>query len=264
MQLREFVDCHRPALERDEVRHNLMLGLFGRLLDAGAADARLWTIGDPGACAMQTSPQHAIILGELTTGQCRDFAEETLGLDYPGVVGHDETVPPFVEHAAERGVTFRDPIPQFIHALRDKPAYPGVAGSARPVGLADADLFAQWLIAFFKEAVPHDALPPREAIEKTAASGNYRFWTVAGEPVAMAGIVRRTRHVAAIAGVYTPPALRRRGYAGSATAAVADSVFAEGRTAACLFTDVRNPASNRCYAKIGFKPVCRGWHYLRA
>jgi RimJ/RimL family protein N-acetyltransferase len=263
MQLREFADYHGPALERDEVRHNLMLGLFGRLLDGGATDARLWTIGEPGACAIQTSPQHSIILGDLTTAQCRAFAEETLGLDYPGVVGHDETAPPFVERAAERGVTFRDPIPQYIHALRDKPAYPGVAGSARPVGLADADLFAQWLIAFFKEAVPHDVLPPREAIDRTAASGNYRFWTVAGEPVSMAGIVRRTRHVAAIAGVYTPPALRRRGYAGSATAAVADSVFVEGRTAACLFTDVRNPASNRCYAKIGFKPVCRGWHYLR-
>ena len=80
----------------------------------------------------------------------------------------------------------------------------------------------------------------------------------------MAGIVRRTRRVAAIAGVYTPPALRRQGYGGSVTAAVADSVFAEGRTAACLYSDLRNPASNRCYAKIGFEPVCRSWHYLRA
>jgi RimJ/RimL family protein N-acetyltransferase len=264
MQLREFADYHRPALERDEVRHNLILGLLGRLLDGGATDARLWSIGDPGACAIQTSPQYSIILGDLTAAQCRDFSEETLGLAYPGVVGHDETALPFVEHAAERGVTFREPIPQYIHALRDKPAYSGVAGSSRPVGLDDAELFARWLIAFLTEAVPHDVLPPREAIDKTAASGNYRFWIAAGEPVSMAGIVRRTRHVAAIAGVYTPPALRCRGYAGAATAAVADSVFAEGRTAACLFTDARNPASNRCYAKIGFKPVCRGWQYLRA
>ena len=264
MQLREFVDFHRPALERDEVKYNLMLGLLGRLLDTETSDARLWTMGDPGACAIQTSPRHAIILGDLTSAQCHDFADETLGLDYPGAVGHDETVPDFVERAAGRGVKFCDPIAQQIHALRDKPTYPGVPGSARPVGLADADLFAQWLTAFFKEGVPHDALPSREALDKTAASGNYWFWTVAGEPVSMAGIVRRTRHVAAIAGVYTPPALRGRGYARSATAAVADSVFAEGRMAACLYADLRNPASNRCYAKVGFKPVCRAWHYLRA
>jgi predicted GNAT family acetyltransferase len=79
----------------------------------------------------------------------------------------------------------------------------------------------------------------------------------------MAGIWRRTRDAAAIAGVYTPPALRGRGYAAAVTAAVVDSVFAEGRASACLYTDLRNPASNRCYAKIGFKPVCRAWHYLR-
>jgi predicted GNAT family acetyltransferase len=78
----------------------------------------------------------------------------------------------------------------------------------------------------------------------------------------MAGIERRTRHAAAIAGVYTPPALRRR--AGSVTAAVVECIFAEGKTAACLYTDLGNPSSNRCYTKIGFKPACRSWHYPRA
>jgi predicted GNAT family acetyltransferase len=51
--------------------------------------------------------------------------------------------------------------------------------------------------------------------------------------------------------------LRGRGYAGAVTAAVVDSIFAEGRTAACLYVDLRNPYSTRCYAKIGFQPVCR-------
>jgi predicted GNAT family acetyltransferase len=78
----------------------------------------------------------------------------------------------------------------------------------------------------------------------------------------MAGIVRRTRRAAAIAGVYTT--LRGRGYAGSVTAAVVERIFAEGKTAACLYTVLCNPSSNRCYAKIGFKPACRSWHYPRA
>ena len=121
----------------------------------------------------------------------------------------------------------------------------------------DVALFGQWLTAFLKEAVPHDPLPTRERVENTAGAGNYRFWIVDGEPVAMAGIVRRTRLGAAIAGVYTPPALRNRGYAAAVTAATVDSVFAEGRTMACLYSDLRNPASNRCYAKLGIKPVCR-------
>ena len=90
------------------------------------------------------------------------------------------------------------------------------------------------------------------------------------DPIALAdgiGFVAEIFHqhddLAAIAGVYTPPPLRGRGYAAAVTAAVVESVFAEGRTAACLYSDLRNPASNRCYAKIGFKPVCHAWHYLR-
>jgi RimJ/RimL family protein N-acetyltransferase len=244
-----------------------MLGLLARLLETGQAEQkelRLWTLGAPGECAMQTSPRHAIILGELSAAQCHALAEQTLDLDYPGVVGLEQAAAWFVERATERGATFAAPTPELIHALREPPTYPDIRGSARLAGPSDIELFAEWLIAFFKEAVPHEARPSREQIERTVALGNYRFWTVDGAPVSMAGIVRRTRQAAAIAGVYTPPALRRRRYAGAVTAAVAEAVFAEGRTAACLYTDLRNPASNRCYANVGFRPVCRSWHYFRA
>ncbi len=80
----------------------------------------------------------------------------------------------------------------------------------------------------------------------------------------MAGIVRRIRNAAAIAWVYTPPELRGRGYAGSVTAAVVEMVYTEGRKTACLYTDLRNPAANRCYEKIGFRPVCESWHFSQA
>jgi predicted GNAT family acetyltransferase len=264
MQLSEFAEFHWPALERDEVKFNLILGLLGRLLETDSPEVRLWTLGTPGQCALQTTPRNPIILGDLVAEQCYSFAEQTLNLDYPGVVGVDLTARLFAERASARGVKFAVPMPQVIQVLRDKPIYPAARGSARTVGGADADLFTEWMIAFFKEATPHDRVPTRENLERTAAAGNYQFWMVDGEPVSMAGIVRRTRRVAAVAVVYTPPALRRRGYGGSATAAVADEVFAEGRTVVCLYSDLRNPASNRCYAKIGFSPVHRAWHYLRA
>jgi predicted GNAT family acetyltransferase len=264
MQLREFAELHRPALERDEVKFNLILGLLGRLLETESAEARFWTLGAPGQCVMQTTPRNAIIFGDLAVEQCYSFAEQTLDLDYPGVVGVDMTARLFVERAAKCGVKFADPIPQLIQVLRTKPIYPGVRGFARLIEPGDIALFVDWHTAFVTEATPHDAPPSRDRLEKIISEGRYQFWTVDGERVAMAGIVGRTRHVAAIAGVYTPPALRRRGYGGSVTAAVADSVFAEGRTAACLYSDLRNPASNRCYAKVGFNPVWRAWHYPRA
>lgn len=113
------------------------------------------------------------------------------------------------------------------------------------------------------EAAPADAIPAREQLERTAGEGRYSFWIDDGRPVSMAGIVRSLRTCAAIAGVYTPPALRGRGYAGSVTAAVLERIYAEGRTTACLYTDLSNPFSNRCYAKIGFKPVCSSFHFHR-
>jgi predicted GNAT family acetyltransferase len=120
------------------------------------------------------------------------------------------------------------------------------------------------MIAFIGEAIPHDPIPSAEQLGQSAASGRFQFWIVDGEPVSMAGIMRRTRRAAAIAGVYTPPELRGRGFAGSVTAAVVDAIFAEGRDTACLYVDLRNPYSSRCYAKIGFTPLCRSWYYPRA
>jgi RimJ/RimL family protein N-acetyltransferase len=259
---RNFVEHHRPALERDEVRHNVILTNLDRLALDPSPNLRRWSLCTPGACAVQT-PGYPIVLGELTQAQCRALAEETRDLDYPGVVGPEGTAPWFAERAAELGLMFLEPIPQQIHALREKPKYPGGPGHARVISPADVALFAEWTIAFMREAAPHDPSPSRDRVAQMAAEGRHQFWIVDGEPVAMAGIVRRTRHAAAIAGVYTRPSLRGRGYAGSVIAAVVERIFAEGKTAACLYTDLRNPASNCCYAKIGFKPACRSWHYRR-
>ena len=64
------------------------------------------------------------------------------------------------------------------------------------------------------------------------------------------------RACGSIGPVYTTPEFRGRGFAGAVTATAVDQIFAEGRRTACLFVDVTNPASNRCYAKLGFTTVC--------
>jgi ribosomal protein S18 acetylase RimI-like enzyme len=265
MQPREFATYHYhlPGLEHDEAKHSLIVTALGRLAGENPPEMLWWSLGEPGQCAIK-APGYPILLGDLTAAQCHVLAEATLTLDYPGVVGADDTARWFVERAAELGLAFSAPIPQQILALRQKPVYPGAPGHARTVGADDAPLFADWMVAFLREAVPHDPVPSPEQLAQSAASGRFQFWMVDGEPVSMAGIMRRTRHAAAIAGVYTPPKLRGRGYAGSVTAAVVDAIFAEGRDTACLYVDLRNPYSSRCYAKIGFTPVCPSNYYPRA
>lgn len=262
MDLAEFAELHVPGLEADEVRFNLLIAAIASALKERPAGFRHWALGAPGHCAVQW-PGRAIVLGNLDQAECRQLAKATMQMAYPGVVGCDQTPRWFVAHATDVGVHFEDPIPQRIHALTCAPRYPGVAGSARPVRAADAPLLLEWLMGFHRQAVPHDPPPDQANVEKAAASGRFHFWTVGEQPVSVAAIARRLRHTGAISAVYTPPEQRGRGYAGSATAAVADRLFAEGKSAVCLYTDLRNPMSNRCYAKIGFSAHCDSWHYVR-
>lgn len=259
----EFCSIHMPALERDEARHNVMLAILGPIADGQFSNVVTWTLGLPGQCAIMT-PGRPILLADLNDAQCCTLAEETVQLDYAGVVGPDQTASWFAQRAIKLGVKFLEPIPQRIHSLMEKPRYPGAPGYARRTTVEDAGILADWVGSFIREATPHDVAPSRERLETLAGEGRHLFWIVDDKPVSMAAIVRRTRNAAAIAAVYTPPPLRGKGYGGSVTAAVVEQAFAEGKLMACLYTDLRNSFSNRCYAKIGFKPVCDSAHIPRA
>jgi RimJ/RimL family protein N-acetyltransferase len=259
----EFAALHVPALEADEVRFDQLIAAATTAAKERPEGLRCWTLGRPGHCAVQR-PGRGILLGNLDAQEARELARLTAAIDYAGVIGSGEVPRHFVEHATALGVRFRDPLPMRVHVLSAAPRYPGAPGSARTVEAADAALLFEWITAFCRDAVPHEQPPDRASAEKGAASGRHLFWTVGGVPVATAAIIRRLRHTGAISVVYTPPQQRGRGYAGAATAAVAERLLAEGMTAVCLHTDLRNPISNRCYANIGFTPHCDTWHYLRS
>jgi len=262
MQFADFVAFHRPALMKDEIRHNLMLAILAGYQESGSDDILTWALGEPGQCAIKT-PGRSIVLGELSEEQAHQLADETRELEYPGVLGPDKTANWFVDRATQLGIRFSEMVDQQIHALAEPPRYPGAPGSARKAAASDAPLLADWIIAFHAEAVPHDPVPTREQLEQRADMGRHWIWQVDGEPVSMAGIARSLDHICSIAPVYTPPAHRGRGFAGSVTAAVVEHILAQGKDAACLFIDLANPFSLRCYTKIGFKHYCDFPLFLR-
>jgi hypothetical protein len=63
------------------------------------------------------------------------------------------------------------------------------------------------------------------------------------------------RHAAAIAG-----GLRGAAMPHPSTASVVERIFGKSRSATCLFTDLRNPAANRSYVNMGFKPASCSKH----
>jgi GNAT superfamily N-acetyltransferase len=268
MTLQEFCRRHVPALERDEARHNRILAVLGRLgagagaqADRQAGDVPAFTLGTAGRCAIADGGSAArrrpvIVIGEADATGCRALAEQSADLAHDGVIGPDRTALWFAEHASCLGAAYAAPMLLRILATADRPTYPGTSGHPRRSTVADADLLLEWITAFVREAVPHERPPARERVATSAGDGRHMLWVVDGAPVATAAIVRGTRNAAAISQVYTPPALRGRGYGGSVTAAAVDQAFVDGKTLACLYVDRGNPFSVRCYARIGFRPVC--------
>jgi RimJ/RimL family protein N-acetyltransferase len=263
MSAAEFAALHEPALLRQEVRHGIMLHNLFRAKTAHSDSFTCWTLGNPGQCAVRQAP-HSIVLGDLDQRQSRRLAELTAEFDYPGVIGPDETTVWFTERASELGIAFGEHERQAIYRLDAPPSASKVSGHARAPAPEDLPLFTDWIIAFYREAVPQDHLPSAPEIATMIDSGDFLLWIDDGQPVSIAGIRRRLRNSAAISNVYTPPERRGHGYAGAVTAAIVERIFSEGYTTACLYTDLSNPASNRCYRKIGFRPVCQSMHFHRA
>jgi predicted GNAT family acetyltransferase len=77
----------------------------------------------------------------------------------------------------------------------------------------------------------------------------------------MAATTRPTENGIAISFVYTPPGLRRKGYATSCVAMLSKELLHTGYKFCTLYTDLSNPTSNSIYRKIGFEEVCDSVEY---
>jgi len=132
---------------------------------------------------------------------------------------------------------------------------PRPEGSARRATELDRDLLIEWLDAFVREVGD----PPRQdhgavADERLSYDG-MTVWEVDGAPASVAGVTRTVAGMIRVGPVYTPPALRRRGYAGAATAAVSQAALDAGARVVVLYTDLANPTSNALYQRLGYRPV---------
>ncbi|MGD6744050.1 GNAT family N-acetyltransferase [Streptomyces sp. BH106] len=132
-------------------------------------------------------------------------------------------------------------------------------GGARIAGEADRGLLADWYLAFETEAHAGAAVTREQAeawADERIAYGGITLWEDAdGDTVSMAGVTRGSVGTVRVAPVYTPPALRGRGYAAAVTAEVSRAARAEGAEEVLLFTDLSNPTSNALYQRLGYRPV---------
>lgn len=91
--------------------------------------------------------------------------------------------------------------------------------------------------------------------KKIVERGGMHLWRDGDDIVSMASSLGDTPTGIRVSYVYTPPALRGRGYASSTVAHLTQKHFDCGKERVFLFTDLKNPTSNDIYQAIGYQKV---------
>lgn len=256
-----------PFLLADEAAHLLPLGIVGGLIarpDAAAAPPYLAVVEEGGAvvaAAVMTPPQQLVLSRVAAPGALDRLADDLLaaGLAVPGAHG---PVPASRDFAAvwgaRTGRSWRRAMAQRAYRLDRVVPPAGVPGELRPATADDRALVVAWAVAFNAEAetvVDADRVARWAARRLDGPGSGIHLWWAGGGPVALVGYAAPTPGGIRIGPVYTPPARRRRGYAGAATAALSQLLLARGHRACFLFTDRANPTSNHIYRAIGYQPL---------
>ncbi len=269
----KFLEKNRAFLLEREAENTLTLSIAfgvesGRLAVKGACYfGSVEQDGRTLATAVMTPPQQAVLAWSaheeavrMLAGDIWSFHEAT-----PGVHGPLPTGAWFSD--AWSALTSREPrlaLQERLYRLEQVRPMPTPVGSARPAQPADWPLLARWLIAFQREALPHQrellseaellvrwqtlsALPP-------SARGQW-VWVAGGDLVSYVAYGSATPNGMRIGPVYTPPEARRRGYATALTARVSQEVLNQGKRFVTLYTDLANPTSNKIYQAIGYAPI---------
>jgi len=191
--------------------------------------------------------------------RCLIDAMDSAGVLFPGLMTEVSLANHFIKllglsHSGPWSITRR----QRIYALTQVSAAIARVGTLRQACGDDAEFLPGWFEGFYVEDFDLP-MPERYGVdtcEQQLSSGHLHILEVDGQPVSMASRYRSVQSVCGISYVYTPPALRRRGYGSSCVANVSQLILDHGFTSCALYTDLANPISNSIYQQIGYRPVC--------
>lgn len=264
----DFLRDVRAYLEEQEVVNGLPLGLAIRLVKEPLAYgsppyfAAVAENGQPVLTALMTPPHNLILYSDrkaVETEALGLLARDLLAHGWPvaGVNGPAPLPQAFADvWTAQFGARSIPGMSQRVYQLREVIPTRPAPGHLRLAAAEDATLVVAWFDAFQQESIP-DAprVDSAQMVVKRIAEETIFLWDDHG-PVSMAGKTRPTQHGISVGPVYTPPALRRRGYATSCVAELSQKLLDSGFECVTLFTNLANPTSNAIYRQIGYCPVC--------
>ena len=132
--------------------------------------------------------------------------------------------------------------------------------SGRRIEARDLDLVTEWRVAYSIETLGQADSPSlhqqaRAAMERSLKDGDSWLLEAEGKPVALTSFNTTTAEAVQVGGVWTPPELRRRGYARAVVAVSLLDAHAESAKLAILFTDEKNLPAQKAYLALGFEHI---------
>lgn len=262
-----FLAATEEWLLRDELEHSLHYALARRHLDGRTLLGELVFFGiarQDGAiavAAIRTPPMKVNLTGAPgNTSAATALVPVMLETspDLRGVFGPEALVDAFAtqwREATGHSLAPGDSIA--LHRLDELIPAQGVSGHLRRPEADEVPLILAWMQAFHAEANP--SAPIHETRMAQIVSGEAGevvwLWVDGTAPVSMCFTTRDTPNGRCIAGVYTPPELRGRGYASGLVSTVSQHALDSGKSMPYLYTDVSNPTSNKIYAALGYRCI---------
>jgi RimJ/RimL family protein N-acetyltransferase len=252
------------SLECNVLATVLMTVLEGSHRDPPPVFAIGITEQDEVAFAAMRTPPWPLLASPLAPGGAEPLIDRWLEVDpdVSAVGGLPETARAMAAAWERRtGGTSRRTFSEGMHVLeevRDPPRpAPGRLRLPRP---DERDLLIAWMREFVIEAGLIGAARAEQMVDARLREQGLMVWDD-GEPVSLVGVNPAVAGVVRVGPVYTPLHFRRRGYAGSAVAAISRRALAGGADRCMLFTDLANPTSNKIYAEVGYRR-CGDWEEI--
>lgn len=263
-----FLAEAQTDLEEDEAANALMLGnaLREAVAPEGGSQSGYFAVAADveglAAAAALSSGQGAALAGS------RERPEAALGLIVDDMLARELAVSHVFGPArlakrfaelwcARTGGRYELYFTQVLYQLTEVLPPRAAAGGMRPACLEDIPIVMDWSKGFDREIhgrVRGSDDELQRTTEERVRAGELYLWED-GEPVSMALHSRSTRRVAMVSKVYTLPARRGRGYGAATVAALSQQLLEQGYESTTLYTDAGNPATNRLYRKIGYRPI---------
>jgi predicted GNAT family acetyltransferase len=259
-----FLVVATPLLMMAEAENNLIIGVAHGLArnPSAAKNPYLATVSSTAgvlACAIYLSPSKLVLTranGDTVAALAKDAYDAVPTIE--GVSGPDRSATDFAQTWSElSGVAARRGMLLRIHEARrvSSPSSSATSGHFRAATPNDAAVLSAWTDVFILEAGLPEKVDASAIVGDGIRRGRLHVWEDGGRPVSMAAWAGKTPSGVRINFVYTPPEVRRQGYATACVAELTRQQLSNGSTFCWLYTDRSSVRAPNIFKRIGYWPV---------